>query len=111
MEIIRTSGNLTKAESYHLTHAPETKKVADMTGECIDLKAWALFKDEDEDGIKDVLTILDVDGVVYGTVSPTFIGTFTDMVDYFAPDPVNVIKVLSGTTKNGREYVNCDYVS
>lgn len=107
MELLKTSGNLTKAESYKLTHSNSSRNVSDKSDEDISLSTWALYE-EDE---KRVLSIMDTNGAVYGTISDTFIKAFIDMVEFFDPEPVNVIHVVPGVSKNGREFITCDYVA
>lgn len=107
MELLKTSGNLTKAESYKLARSNSSRNMSEKADEDISLGIWALYE-EDE---KRVLTIMDTDGTVYGTISETFIKAFIDMVEYFDPDPVNVIHVVPGVSNNGRKFITCDYVA
>ena len=107
MELLKTSGNLTKAEAYKLTHSNSSRNVSEKSDEDISISIWALYE-EDE---KRVLSIMDTNGAVYGTISETFIKAFIDMVKYFDPEPVNVVHVVPGVSKNGREFITCDYVA
>lgn len=107
MELLKTSGNLTKAESYKLAHSNSSRNMSEKAGEDISLSIWALYDEDD----KRVLSIMDTDGTVYGTISDTFIKAFIDMVEYFDQEPVSVIHVVPGVSKNGREFITCDYVA
>lgn len=107
MKLLNSSGNLTKAEVYKLAHSNSGINVSEKADEDISLGIWALYE-EDE---KRVLSIMDTDGTVYGTISETFIKAFINMVKYFDPDPVNVIHVVPGVSKNGNHFITCDYVA
>ena len=107
MKLLKTSGNLTKAESYKLTHSNSSSNVSEKADEDISLSIWALYE-EDE---KRVLSIMDTNGAVYGTISETFIKACLDMVEYFDQEPVNVIHVVPGVSNNGRKFITCDYVA
>ena len=107
MKLLKTSGELSKADAYKLAHTNASRNVSDKADEDISLSIWALYDEDD----KRVLSIMDTDGAVYGTISETFIKAFIDMVEYFDPEPVNVIHVVPGVSNNGRKFITCDYVS
>lgn len=107
MKLLMTSGELGKAEVYKLAHSNSSCNVSEKADEDISLSIWALYE-EDE---KRVLSIMDTNGTVYGTISETFIKAFIGMVEYFDPEPVNVIHVVPGVSNNGRRFITCDYVS
>lgn len=68
---------------------------------------YANYNDSDKD--VEVLSIVDKEGIVYSTVSETFKRNFWDIVDIFGDEDFT-IKKISGTTKSGRQFVNCDLV-
>ena len=114
INVIRTSKDLNKTQQYFLTLAPNVKKMSDKAGEIIKVDAWCVYDDvstskNGEEKTSTVLSIKTPDNNVYGTNSMTFIKSFTDMVDFFDGD-VNYILVDSGTSKNGREFIQCVYV-
>lgn len=114
INVIRTSKDLNKTQQYFLTLAPNVKKMSDKAGEIIKVDAWCVYEDvstskNGEEKTSTVLSIKTPDNSVYGTNSMTFIKSFTDMVDFFEGD-VNYILVDSGTSKNGREFIQCVYV-
>ena len=49
------------------------------------------------------------DGEIFGTVSSVFIREFVDAAEYFNGD-VGSIRIITGETKNGREFVTCELV-
>ena len=114
INVIRTSKDLNKTQQYFLTLAPNVKKMSDKAGEIIKVEAFCIYEDvsttkNGEEKTSTVLSIKTHDNQVYGTNSMTFIKSFTDMVDFFDGD-VNYILVDSGTSKNGREFIQCVYV-
>ena len=114
INVIRTSKDLNKTQQYFLTLAPNVQKMSDKAGEIIKVEAWCVYEDvsttkNGEEKTSTVLSIKTPDNNVYGTNSMTFIKSFTDMVDFFEGE-VNYILVDSGTSKNGREFIQCVYV-
>ena len=114
INVIRTSKDLNKTQQYFLTLAPNVQKMSDKAGEIIKVEAWCCYEDvsttkNGEEKTSTVLSIKTPDNSVYGTNSMTFIKSFTDMIDFFDGD-VNYILVDSGTSKNGREFIQCVYV-
>lgn len=114
INVIRTSKDLNKTQQYFLTLAPNVQKMSDKAGEIIKVEAWCVYEDvsttkNGEEKTSTVLSIKTPDNSVYGTNSMTFIKSFTDMIDFFDGD-VNYILVDSGTSKNGREFIQCVYV-
>lgn len=114
INVIRTSKDLNKTQQYFLTLAPNVQKMSDKAGEIIKVDAWCVYEDvstnkNGEEKTSTVLSIKTPDNNVYGTNSMTFIKSFTDMIDFFEGE-VNYILVDSGTSKNGREFIQCVYV-
>lgn len=111
---IRTSEGLTKNQQYFLTLAPNVKKMTEKAGEVIAIDAFCLYEDisETKNGEQKVTTVLAIktpDNNVYGTNSATFIKSFIDMIDFFDGD-VKYCLVDAGTSKNGREFIQCVFV-
>ena len=114
INVIRTSKDLNKTQQYFLTLAPNVQKMSDKSGEIIKVEAFCIYEDvsttkNGEEKTSTVLSVKTPDNKVYGTNSMTFIKSFTDMIDFFDGD-VNYILVDSGTSKNGREFIQCVYV-
>lgn len=114
INVIRTSKDLNKTQQYFLTLAPNVQKMSDKAGEIIKVEAFCIYEDvsttkNGEEKTSTVLSIKTPDNQVYGTNSMTFIKSFTDMVDFFEGE-VNYILVDSGTSKNGRQFIQCVYV-
>lgn len=109
----KSSESFTKAEIYRMTKSPSivsVKTVAD--GTTMSPIGWLTFDDENNKGeVSHMLSIIGVgeDGqeVVWSCQSQTFKDNFMDLWELFKGDNFNIIK-LSGQSKAGREYVNCD---
>ena len=113
MEIIKSSGELTKKELYKLTKDSNSRKMTEATGGALDVAAWAYYTDyrigkggEKTDEEQEALSILTVEDEVFSTISPSFIRTFMDIVETFGEklDGVRVV-VNMGESKNGRQFI------
>jgi hypothetical protein len=62
---------------------------------------------------KTILSIVTPENEVFATNSPTFKEDFLKMQEMFADcgEEVHSVKVISGTSKAGREFITCVYVS
>lgn len=107
MEIKRVSRDLSKKEVFKLTDG-DAYKMSDAAGMVIDIDCWCLYNDLNSKGQEQqVLSIMDNEGHIYGTISQTFIQKFMRMVDFFGDELTEVV-VKNGTSKAGREFVTCD---
>lgn len=109
----KSSESFTKAELYRMTKSPSivsVKTVAD--GTTMTPIGWLTFDDENNKGeVSHMMSIIGVgeddQEVVWSCQSQTFKDNFMDLWELFKGDNFK-IKKLSGQTKAGREYVNCD---
>lgn len=118
MEILNVSREMSTEDKYFLTMSPEIEKMSSIKGMVLEIDCWILYKDQktDEDGKVEEETILSIRntlGEVYATNSPTFIKEFERIIELFNDDgqEVKYIKVSSGTSKNGRDYITCVYTN
>lgn len=108
-----SSENFTKAELYRMTKSPSIVSVkAIPDGTTMTPIGWLTFDDENNKGeVSHMLSIIGVgeddQEVVWSCQSQTFKDNFMDLWELFKGDNFK-IKKLSGQTKAGREYVNCD---
>ena len=110
MELIITNKELTKQEIYFLTKAQDVMKMKDAVDSTVELAAWAIYTDTNADGQEvELFSMRTVDGETYATNSATFIRAFRDILDIFAPEEVTKLKIMSGTSKNNRQFVTCAY--
>ena len=110
MKITAQSEELTKQEQYFLTKAQDIMKMSDAVGQTMELESWCIYEDTNSDG-KDVelFSLRNTDGEAYATNSGTFIAAFRDILDVFEPGEIKKLKIMSGTSKNGRTYITCAY--
>lgn len=100
---------LTKKELYNLTMSPKTQKMTTAKGSILEVAAWCLYDDVDKEGeVRRVLSIQTPEGEIFATNSATFQDDFFRMVDLF-DGVVTTIEVISGTSKGGREFIDCAY--
>lgn len=111
MRIINASGELSPKETYLLCKAQNVQKMSDNIGVQFNVKAWAIYEEEDKKEEGKVNTILSLtDGECsMATNSPTFIESFMDIVDIFGNSNYH-ITVHEGISKNGRKFIQCIYV-
>lgn len=101
---------LTKKHIYALTMSPKIGRMKDAKGSKVDVAAWCIYEDADKDGeTRQVLSIATPEDEVLATNSTTFMADFLSMVDLFGPGGVDRIEIISGMSKNGREYITCAY--
>lgn len=112
--IVSSSCDFEAREAYRLTHLKETEQVKDLPdGATYSVLNWLVYLSENKDGeTNEVLLIVaeDEDGVSHflTTVSATFKESFLEMADSFGCD--FIWKKISGKSKAGREYVDCEFV-
>lgn len=112
MEIITMSKNVEGADLYNLTTSPEIEKMTSVKGQTLPLDKWVLFYDADRKTgeMRKILSIKSGDKM-YATNSTTFIESFKAMLECFDTMGMDVhhIRVSTGTSKSGREFINCVY--
>ena len=108
MEIIKTNINDKKA-LYRLTHS-DSHKPANNVGTVLEVQSWAYVKDVNKkSGEEQNVLYLDTDSGVFGTISPTFVESFMDIVETFGED-FHHLEITGGKSKNGRDFVSCSLV-
>lgn len=111
MNIINKSANVASAFAlYKLVQSPERKKLTDIKGQTIELDKWVLYTETDKDGKEmSLLALSTVDGTVYCTNSVTFCRSFESAVATFGQfgEEFHSIQIVTGTSKNGRDYIDC----
>lgn len=111
MNIINKSANVASSfDLYKLVQSPERKKLTDIKGQTITLDKWVLYTELDKDGNEmKLLALTDSDGSAYCTNSATFCRSFESAVTMFAQfgEEFHEIQITTGTSKNGRDYIDC----
>lgn len=93
---------------YKMMKSPDVKKMSDADGSILDVAAWVAYTDADRSTgeIREILTIQTTDGEMFRTVSSVFQREFKDITEFFGDD-VGMIKVTSGKSKAGRNFITC----
>lgn len=103
------SKDFTEVEEYLMTldrGIESLKDVEDNTP--ISVAGYLTFTDEKENGdTVDILSIITPDNKVYCCQSSTFKRSFDNIINIMHGKPFSIIKI-SGTTKNGRSYIDCE---
>ena len=109
MNIIRSSEGLTNKDIFDFTIGGDTIKMQDAR-DIIEIDKYAIVTDDSvPEEEKIVLVVRDSrTGDLYGTISQTFIKTFTSCLDLFGDD-FKAFSVKTGTSKGGREFIDCRY--
>lgn len=102
------SRDFTEVEQYLMTldrGIKSLKNVDDNTS--IAVAGYLTFTDEKENGDSvDILSIITPDNEVFSCQSGTFKRSFDNITNIMHGKQFSIIKV-SGTTKNGRPYIDC----
>lgn len=111
MRVLESKGNLTAAEQYYLTVAPNIQKMSAVKGQTLDVDKWCIYTAvNDKTGEEfELVSIMTPEHEVYATNSKTFVQTFRQIVEIFGTDGFNRITVGSGMSKAGREFVTAIY--
>lgn len=106
MEIITSNKELEQSEIYQLTLSPEIQKMRDIVDAELTIVNYCIYTDNDSDGKEQtLLSVMTDDGDVYATNSGTFIRSFKKIVEMLGTP--KRIKIVSGTSKAGRAYIDC----
>lgn len=114
-EFLKMGAPLTGMDKYRYSQGAENIKLKDVAGEKITVKNYATMLqksiNEESGEVADekiLLAIEDADGKVYVTNSATAREAFTNIVEFLSDDNVTTgfeIKVVTGKSKNDREFV------
>lgn len=107
--LIKASKELSKKETYLMMNNQATKKLRDAVGTQLCVTMWAKFEDVDDNDPEKRMVILSIktdDGDYLATNSATFIKEFEKIVDIFDEELPDIV-IISGTSKNNREYISC----
>ena len=100
---------------YKMTRGKTTVSVNKLDDDQLDndcsVSAWLIYTDVNSKGEDvEILSVLTESGLVLAAQSKTFKESFFDIVDIVEDRPFS-IRVLSGTSKSGRRYMDCDLAS
>ena len=112
-EIKQSNKELNAVEEYALTSSPASKMIKEIPDNTpINVKVYAFFTrtetdNKGEEKVTDLLSVLTEDNHVYCTQSETFKRSFRDCATASKDFDIIPIIKMSGTTKNGRDFVDC----
>lgn len=100
---------------YKMTRGKTSVSVNKLDDDQLDndfaVSAWLIYTDVNSKGEDvEILSVLTESGLVLAAQSKTFKESFFDIVDIVGDRPYS-IRVLSGTSKSGRRYMDCDLAS
>ena len=103
MNILRNyPENINKRDMYKLTQNSSVQKLSKIAGSTITPEQWVLYEDADiKSGEMRKVLVIAADGETFATVS------FEKAVDNLGED-LGEIMIASGTSKAGRDYINCE---
>lgn len=110
MKILEKSNeNMAKEVKYVLTLSPGTQRMVTAKGSTLNISDWIIYEDENNGKVVEVLSVLTDDGETFATNSATFIREFRRLRDFLKDcgEVVTKIRVASGISKVGREYITC----
>lgn len=102
------SKDFTEVEQYLMTLDRGIKSLKDVKDNTsIPVAGYLTFTDEKENGDSvDILSIITPDNEVFSCQSVTFKRSFDNITNIMHDKQFSIIKV-SGTTKNGRPFIDC----
>lgn len=112
MNIIRTNiDTADKKAVYKLTKA-ESQRVQDVEkGLSLPVDKWAAYtetkKGKNGEETEQLVLAIVSGGMKISTISQTFIDSFMEVVDIMEDEPFSII-ITGGTSKGGRQFVNCE---
>lgn len=106
--IIKKSGELDKRTIYRMTMGQNNTSVKDLAdGDFMNVAAFVIFSDVDSKGeTRELISVMGKDDVIWTAASSTFRREFEKIWDVFEGEEFG-IKKISGTAKNGRDFVSC----
>lgn len=113
MNIIKSTENLSLKDKYDLTRNPETEKMSNHKDEILSVDQYMIRQEEKAD-TGELVTIVSIKSgdKIYATNSATFVREFTSLVEMAeeANDTIHHVKVVSGESRNHRQYISCVYI-
>lgn len=109
MTIVKQSRDFSKIEMYLMTQGNNNTSVKDLEDNTpLYVNGYMVFKDTDSTGAeRQLIAIMCHDRQVYMSQSATFLRSLEGMFDVFNDLPELPVLKISGTTKAGRDYVDC----
>lgn len=114
MNIIAKSASVVSAHDlYTLCQSPDRAKLTTAKGETLALASWVVYSEPDKNGVEtNLLALTTDDGRAFCTNSGTFCRDFINAVEMYKQfgEEFTKIQVVTGQSKNGREFIACKVV-
>ena len=111
VEIKSSSKELNKVEKYMMTASNQGTSMKEVPDNAeLQVKIWAIVNRTNEDTGETVELLSIFDGkAVYMAQSKIFLKSFNDIASIMDGEDYKIRKI-SGTTRSGREYIDCQLV-
>jgi len=112
MKIIRTNIDTNDKKAVYKLTKSESQRVQDVEkGLSLPVDKWAVYtetkKNKTGEETEQIVLAIVSGGMKISTISQTFIDSFMECVDIMEDEPFSII-ITGGTSKGGRQFVNCE---
>ena len=108
MEILKSNIDTTDKKAVYKLTKSESQRVQDVEkGVSLPVDKWALYTEKNNKGEEQTVLAIVSGGMKVSTISKTFIDSFMECVELMDGDPFSIV-ITGGTSKGGRQYVNCE---
>ena len=108
MDIIKSNIDTTDKKAVYKLTKSESQRVQDVEkGVSLPIDKWALYTEKNNKGEEQTVLAIVSGGMKVSTISKTFIDSFMECVELMDGDPFSIV-ITGGTSKGGRQYVNCE---
>ena len=108
MTIIKTNIDTSDKKAVYRLTKSESARVQDVQkGTVIPVESYALSVEEKPDGSQQNVLAIVGGGLKISTISKTFINSFMECAELMEPYPFAIV-ITGGSSKNGRQYVDCE---
>lgn len=108
MNIIKTNIDTTDKKAVYKLTKSESQRVQDVEkGVSLPVDKWALYTEKNSKEEEQTVLVIVSGGMKISTISKTFIDSFMECVELMDDDPFSIV-ITGGTSKGGRQYVNCE---
>lgn len=108
MQILKSNINTEDKKAVYKLTKSESQRVQDVEkGVSLHVDKWALYTEKNSKGEEQTVLAIISGGMKVSTISKTFIDSFMECVELMDDDPFSIV-ITGGTSKGGRQYVNCE---
>lgn len=108
MQILKSNINTEDKKAVYKLTKSESQRVQDVEkGVSLPVDKWALYTEKNNRGEEQTVLAIVSGSMKVSTISKTFIDSFMECVELMDDDPFSIV-ITGGTSKGGRQYVNCE---